>query len=343
MTVKMKQTKRFAIMGLAAVLMLSLTACGTSSAPSTGSSGASSTAHITLRLADDQPSNYPTVVGDQKFAQLVKQRSNGRITVSVYPNAQLGDEATVAEQVQLGAIDFARINASPLASFDSQLNVLSLPYLFNSSQQMWDVLNGPIGNNLLSTLSTAKMVGLTYYDSGARSFYNSKHPVIHPSDLKGMKIRVQQSPIYIDLVKALGASPTPMAYGDVYGALQTGVIDGAENNWPSYYSTNHYQVAKYFTEDDHTRTPEILLASQISWNKLSPADQKLIMQAAKDSQVTERQSWDQLEAKAKKAVAANGNVISQVNIAEWQKAVQPLYTKYGSQFKTIIAQIRATK
>ncbi len=341
---KMKKAKRLAIVGLTIAAMLTLTACGTSTGQSTGSAGsASSGAHITLRLADDQPTNYPTVAGDQKFADLVKQRSNGRITVTVYPNAQLGDEATVAEQVQLGAIDFARINASPLASFDKQLNVLNLPYLFNSSQQMWDVLNGPIGDQILSTLSTAKMVGLTYYDSGARSFYNSKHAVVHPSDLKGMKIRVQQSPMYIDLVKALGASPTPMAYGDVYGALQTGVIDGAENNWPSYYSTNHYQVAKYFTEDDHTRTPEILLASQTSWNKLSAADQKLIMQAAKDSQAAERTSWTQLENKAKQEVTAHGNVISKVDVAEWQKAVQPLYDKYGSEFKDIIAKIRATK
>ncbi len=339
---KKKVSRRLAVVGLAVAVMLGVTACGTSN-PGTGSTGSSSAAPVTLRLADIQPADYPTVVGDKKFADLVKQRSNGRITVSVYPNAQLGDENTVAEQIQLGAIDFARINASPLSSFDKQLNVLNLPYLFNSSQQMWNVLNGPIGDKLLSGMSTAKMVGLTYYDSGARSFYNTKHPVVHPSDLKGMKIRVQQSPMYIDLVKALGASPTPMAYGDVYGALQTGVIDGAENNWPSYYSSNHYQVAKYFTEDDHTMTPEILLGSQASWNKLSPADQKLIMQAAKDSQAAERQSWTQLEEKSKKDIAAHGNVVSQVDVSEWQKAVQPLYDKYGSEYKDIITQIRATK
>lgn len=330
---------KFVIMAMAVTLPLVVAGCGTST--QTSSTGTQST--LTLRLADDQPSNYPTVLGDEQFAKLVKARTDGRINIIVYPNAQLGDENTAAQQVQLGAIDFARINASPLADYDKQLGVFNLPYLFSSDQQMWDVLNGPIGTQLLNSLTSAKMVGLTYYDSGARSFYNSKHPVVHPSDLKGMKIRVQQSQMYVALVRALGASPVPMAYGDVYSALQTHVIDGAENNWPSYYSTNHYQVAKYFTEDDHTRTPEVLLASQITWNKLSPADQQIIMQAARDSQATERQAWNQLEQKAKQAVEANGNVITQVNIAEWQKAVQPLYTEYGSQYKALIAAIRATK
>ncbi|MDI6813622.1 MAG: TRAP transporter substrate-binding protein [Desulfitobacteriaceae bacterium] len=334
--------KRILIPALSVTLVLGLTACG-STGGNTGSSGGTTVKKVTLRLADNQAADYPTVMGDNEFARLVKERTNGRIEVSVYPSAQLGDEKTVIEQLQLGAIDFGRVNAAPLASFDKQLNVFNLPYLFSSSDQMWKVLNGSIGDKMLDGLKTAKMVGLTYYDSGARSFYNSKKTVVHPSDLAGMKIRVQQSDIFMDLVKALGASPTPMAYGEVYSALQTGVIDGAENNWPSYFSTNHYQVAKYLTLDEHSRTPEILVASQASWNKLSADDQKILLQAAKDSQAVQRKSWTDLEEKAKKAVKDKGNVVSDVNIDEWQKAVQPLYDKYGKDYKDVIDQIRATK
>jgi len=339
--------KKFArlipVAALAVVVALVVAGCGSTSSKGAANSSAAGQKSMTLRLADDQPKDYPTVLGDEEFAKLVRERTNGRINIVVYPNSQLGDENTVAQQIQLGAIDFARINAAPLADYDKELGVFNLPYLFSSSKQMWDVLDGPIGSKILAGMTSAKMVGLAYYDSGARCFYNSQKPVAHPGDLKGMKIRVQQSQMYVALVKALGASPVPMSYGDVYSALQTHVIDGAENNWPSYYSTNHYQVAKYFTEDDHTRTPEILLASQATWNKLSPADQKIIARAARDSEAVERQAWNQLEQKAVQAAKANGNVITRVNVAEWQKAVQPIYDQYGAQYKDLIAAIRATK
>jgi tripartite ATP-independent transporter DctP family solute receptor len=262
--------------------------------------------------------------------------------VKVYPSAQLGDEKSVIEQVQLGAIDFARVNSSPLAEFSKDIGVFNMPYLFNSSDQMWKVLNGPIGDKLLKSLESSQMIGLTYYDSGSRNFYNSKKVVRHPSDLKGLKIRVQQSNAFVDLVNGLGGSATPMSYGDVYNALQTGVIDGAENNWPSYYSTNHYKVARYITEDQHTRNPEILLASLATWNKLSDSDKKIILQAAKDSQVVQRKEWAKLEKKAKDAAKANGNTITTIsNLSEWQKAVQPVYDKYGKDYKSLIDEIRA--
>lgn len=332
--------KKISIAVLSVTIALGLTACGTTDNTKSTTSPAKK---ITLRLADNQAADYPTVLGDNEFAKLVKERTNGRIEVSVYPSAQLGDEKTVIEQLQLGATDFGRVNAAPLAAFNKQLNVYNLPYLFSSSEHMWKVLNGPIGDKVLDGLKSAKMVGLTYYDSGARSFYNSKRQVNHPEDLKGLKIRVQQSEMFLDLVKALGASPTPMAYGEVYSALQTGVIDGAENNWPSYYSTNHYQVAKYYTVDQHSRTPEVLVASQVTWNKLSAEDQKIVLQAAKDSQAVQRKTWNELEEKAKKAAVEKGNVITEVNVAEWQKAVQPLYDKYGKDYKELIDEIRATK
>ena len=300
-------------------------------------------APVVYRLADDQPANYPTVAGDNAFANKVKQLTHGQIQIKVYPDAQLGDENSAIQEIQLGAIDFGRINSSPLASYSSTMGVLGLPYLFNSSAQMWRVLNGPVGKKLLSDLKVAKMVGLTYYDSGSRDFYNSKHPVKVPADLKGLTIRVQQSAMFIDMVHILGGSPTPMAYGDVYNALQSGVIDGAENNLPSYYTTNHYKVAKYLTLDEHTRNPEVLLASSKTWNKLSPADQKIVMKAAAYSQLVERRAWNALEQQSLKAIKANGNVITKVNIAVWRKAVQPMYQKYGAQFKGLIKAIQSTK
>lgn len=344
---------------LVASLGFLLVGCGSNNSPSnsksasgktdtTSNSGssdkASSGKHYTFRLADDQPANYPTVVGDKEFAKLVNQRTNGRITIKVYPNAQLGDEKSVLEQVQLGAVDFIRVNSSPLANYSKKIGVLNLPYLFKDAKQKWDVLNGPIGQELLDSLQSSNLVGLTYYDSGSRNFYNSKHPVAKPSDLKGLKIRVQQSKLMVDLVNTLGGSATPIAYSEVYNSLQTGVIDGAENNWPSYYSTNHYKVAKYFTEDHHTMNPEVVIMSKKKWDQLSKADQKIIRQAAVDSQKVQRESWAKLQKKARDAVKANGNVITQVNdIAAWQKAVQPLYDKYGSQYKDLITKIRAVK
>ncbi len=346
------------VMVLASFSIL-LTACGsnsnsgsksasgtssTSSSSDSSKSGSSAGKHYTFRLADDQPADYPTVVGDKEFAKLVNQRTNGRITIKVYPNGQLGDEKSVLEQVQLGAIDFIRINSSPLSDYSKKIGVLNLPYLFNSTQQEWDVLNGKIGQELLDSLKDSKLVGLTYYDSGSRNFYNTKHAVSTPADLKGLKIRVQQSNIMVSLVNSLGASATPLAYSDVYNSLQTGVIDGAENNWPSYYSTNHYKVAKYFTEDHHTMNPEVLIMSSKKWDTLSKADQQIIKQAAVDSQKVQRESWKKLQDKAKAAAKANGNVITEVkDITAWQKAVQPVYDKYGSQYKDLISQIRATK
>lgn len=341
----MKGRKMGAIAASAVLLTLGLTACGSNqSAGTSAKDGKANGPAMVLKLADNQAPDYPTVLGDNEFAKLVKERSNGRIEIKVYPSAQLGDEKSVIEQVQLGAINFARINSAPLAEFSKDIGVFNLPYLFDSSDQMWKVLNGPIGEKLLKSLENAKMEGLTYYDSGSRNFYNSKRPVQHPSDLKGLKIRVQQSKTFVDLVNDLGGSATPMAYGEVYNALQTGVIDGAENNWPSYYSTNHYKVAKYITEDEHTRNPEVLLVSLDTWKKLSPEDQKIVMQAAKDSQKVQRKAWDELEKKAKEAAKANGNVITPVtNVSEWQKAIQPLYDSDGKQYKDLIDQIHAVK
>lgn len=300
---------------------------------------------LVLKLAEVHPPDYPTTLGDKEFARIVGEKTKGRIKIEVYPGGQLGDEKSVIEAVQMGGIAATRVSSQPLAEFQKKLGVLSLPFIFNNSDHLWKVLNGPVGQELLDSLQGSKMVGLTYYDSGARSFYNSKREVKTPADMKGLKIRVQQSQLMIGLVEALGASATPMAYGEVYSGLQTGVIDGAENNWPSYYSTSHYEVAKYITLNQHVMNPEVLLMSKAVWDKLSDADKKIVKDAAMESQKFQIKAWADYEKKSIDAIKAKGkNVITEVKDKKpWQDAVQPVYEKYGKDYKELIEKIKATK
>ncbi|RHW37616.1 TRAP transporter substrate-binding protein [Lysinibacillus yapensis] len=296
---------------------------------------------ITLRLADNQPADYPTVIGDQKFAELVSERTDGRITIEVFPSGQLGDEKSVLEQIQLGAIDFARTNSSPLAEFHDELKVFSIPYLFNSDEHLWNFLNSETGTTLLDGLQEAKMQGLAYYDSGSRNFYSTK-PLTTMEELKGQKIRVQQSEVNIQLMEALGASATPMPYGEVFSALQTGIIDGAENNLPSIDSSNHYQEAKYLIMDHHTRVPEVLLASKASWDKLSAEDQEIIRQAALDSVETQRQAWAEYEEKSLKTITEAGVTITEVeDITPWKEAVKPIVDNFTTEYPEIADAINS--
>ncbi|UQZ89900.1 C4-dicarboxylate ABC transporter [Deltaproteobacteria bacterium Smac51] len=281
----------------------------------------------TLQLSDNQPPDYPTTIGDRKFAELVKERTDGRITIDVYDSAQLFDEKSAIEAAQMGGLAFCRVNAQPLSDFTPALGVLSLPYIFRDEAHLWSTLNGPVGEELLKELEDNGLVGLTYYDSGSRHFYNNKREVKTPADMKGLKIRVQQSKLMMGLVTSLGASATPMAYGEVFASLQSGVIDGAENNWPSYYSTSHYEVAPFYTLDFHTRTPEVLCMSKFVWDSLSPEDQKIIKDAAVESQSTQRESWKAYEARAIEAIRASGKVtVTIVNdFTPWKEAVQKVY------------------
>lgn len=304
-------------------------------------------AAVVYQLSDNQPGDYPTTIGDLKFAELVAQRTNGRIKIDVYHSAQLFDEKSAIETAQMGGLAFCRVNAQPLSDFTKALGVLSLPYLFRDEDHLWKVLNGPIGEELLKEMEANGLVGLTYYDSGSRSFYNSKRVVKTPADMKGLKIRVQQSKLMMGLVEALGASATPMPYGEVYTGLQSGVIEGAENNWPSYYSTSHYEVARYFTLDHHTRTPEILCMSKAIWDKLSAEDKKIVKQAAIESQAVQRKSWKEYEAKSIAAIKAGGkNTITELaDLSAWQKAVAKLYTTLdlGPKRDDYVKRIQAVK
>ena len=299
---------------------------------------------IVLRLAETHPKGYPTELGDEEFARLVKERSNGRIVIEVYPGSQLGQEKAVIEQVQFGAIDITRVSVSPVAAFVPKLNAFQMPYLYRDEAHMWNVLNGDIGKDLLASLEPFGFIGLGWFEGGSRNFYNSKRPVKTPADLKGLKIRVQESELMMGLVSAFGAVPTPMAYGEVYSALQTGVVDGAENNWASYFSTSHYEVAKYFTLDEHTRVPEIIIGSKISLGRLSKADQDLIRQAAADAVNFQRSEWAKYEQISIDKVKADGSQISTVtDKAPWVALMAPLYAKQSKEIQDFVKQIQAVK
>jgi tripartite ATP-independent transporter DctP family solute receptor len=331
---------------LAATLLMGtfLAACGKEEAkPSNSGTKEEEKPSYTFRLADNQPVDYPTVLGDKKFAELVEERTEGRIKIEVYPSAQLGDEKSVLEQVQLGAIEFTRINASPLAEFNKEFTPLGLPYVFESEDHLWKFLNGDMGTKLLDGLEQSKMKGLAYYDSGSRSFYSTKE-LKGVEDLKGQKIRVQQSKINIDFMAALGASATPMPYGEVFSALQTGIIDGAENNLPSLDSSNHFQEAKNLILDHHQRIPEVLLISKVAWDKLDADDQKIIKQAALDSVETQRAEWDKYEEKSEKKLKDAGVTFTEVkDLKPWTDAVKPMVDEYSKEFKDVMDAIEKSR
>ena len=323
---------------------LAVTGCKKDNKQAAGNDSKPATEKMVLRYAENQPQDYPTTQAAYKFAELVEQKTNGRIHIDVYYGAQLGDEKAVIEQLQFGAIDFTRVSISPLSEFDKSLNVLQLPYLYKDASQMWRVLEGDIGENFLKGVEKAGLIGLSWFDAGARNFYNSKKPVTKLEDLKGLKIRVQESQLMMGMVAALGASATPMAYGEVYSGLQTGVIDGAENNWPSYDSVSHYEVAKYYVLDEHTRVPEMQMVSKITWEKFSPEDQKIIKECALESAKLERELWAAKESASEAKVKAAGSVITELEPGEkekFQAAMAPLYSQFGAGYEDIIKAIQA--
>jgi tripartite ATP-independent transporter DctP family solute receptor len=300
---------------------------------------------IVMRLAETHPQDYPTTKGDYEFARLVKERTNGRIIVEVFHSKQLGEEAAVIEQVQLGAIDMTRVSISAVSSFVRDLDAFQLPYLYRDAAHMWKVLDGPIGQEILKKHEAYNFVGVGWFEGGSRNFYTKK-PVKTVGDLKGMKIRVQQAPLMVGMVEALGAVATPLPYGEVYSALQTGVVDGAENNWPSYLTTSHFEVAKYWISDEHTRVPEITVGSKKIFDKLSKEDYAIILKAMKDAQPVQYKLWVEFEKVAEKAVRDKGSVITEVSPQEKQKfmdAMKPVYDKQPPQIMAVVNKIRAVK
>jgi tripartite ATP-independent transporter DctP family solute receptor len=301
--------------------------------------------NVTLRSTDIHPDGYPTIEAVKFMGQLLEQRSNGRIKINVFHSAQLGQEKDTIEQTRFGVIDMNRINMAPFNNLIPATNVPSLPFVFRSVDHMRKVMDGAIGDNLLKEFEKHDLIGLAFYDSGSRSFYNSKRAINTPADMKGLKIRVQQSDMFVSLVSALGANATPMNFGEVYSGLQTGVIDGAENNWPSYESTKHYEVAKFYSQTEHSLSPEVLVMSKKSFDKFNAADQALIKAAAKESVAKMRELWDAREKASEAKVKAGGAVTNTVQKQPFIDAMKPVYDKFvtDAKLKDMVSAIQAVK
>jgi tripartite ATP-independent transporter DctP family solute receptor len=298
-----------------------------------------------LRSSDTHPDGYPTVEAVKYFGQLIEERTEGRYKVEVYHSAQLGQEADTIEQVRAGVIDLNRVSMGPWNGLVPSTQVPSLPYIFRSPEHMRTVMLGPIGEEIAAGFEEHGVVVLTYYDGGARSFYNSIKPIESPADIEGMKLRVMQSDIFVDMVAAFGGTATPMPYGEVYSAIQTGVVDGAENNFPSYDTAGHFEVAKNYSLDEHLIVPEVFVMSKAAWDKLTPEDQAIFKQAAIDSAHKQFELWDAQVAASRAKVEAAGSTI---NIPEKQPfidAMKPVYDKYVTDpaLQDLVARIQATE
>ena len=283
-----------------------------------------------LKLAHGLDTGHPVHKAMVFMADRAKEKSGGRLRIDIYPSEQLGSEKECIEQLQIGALSMTKISSSALESFIPKAKVLGLPYLFRDSEHYWKVLLGPIGKELLAAGEDKPVYlkGLCFYDAGARSFYTKNKRIDSPADLKGLKIRVQRSEMAIRMIQAMGASATPIDWGELYTSLQQGVVDGAENNSPSFYTSMHYEVCKYYILDEHTRPPDVLLISAIVWNKLSPQFQQILQEAADESVEYERKLWAEQEKANLEAVEKAGVTILRPDKEPFRQAVQSMWKEF---------------
>ncbi len=303
---------------------------------------------VVLKASDVHAAGYPTVVAVENLGKKLSVATNGRLSVAMYPAMQLGGEKEAIEQAQVGAIAFARVSVGALGPVVDDLNVFNLPYVFRNTAHMQHVIDGPIGQELLDkvTNSGKGLVGLCWMDAGARNFYDTKKPIKSVADLKGMKIRVIGNPIFIDMANAMGGNGIAMGYDQVFSALQTGVVDGAENNPPSFVFDNHYQVAKFYTIDEHLIVPEMLVFSKKAWDAMSKEDQALLVKFSKEAQQEERKLWEVYEQQAMEKAKAASIQIIQISDADkkaFQDAVKPVWEKYGPKYAATLKRIQEVK
>ncbi|MAT70017.1 MAG: TRAP transporter substrate-binding protein DctP [Planctomycetaceae bacterium] len=265
--------------------------------------------HITLKLGHALDQQHPVHKAMVLFADRLDELSSGAVTVDIIPNGQLGSETELLEQVQHGALAMTKVSTAPLESFVPEMSVFGLPYLFRDEPHFWAVLEGPIGKELLAKGAESGLRGLCYYDAGARSFYTVNRPILKPDDLQGLKIRVQASPTSMEMVETLGGSPTPISFGELYSALQQKMVDGAENNPPSFHKTRHFEVCKHYSLDEHTRVPDLLLVNEELWQQLPPQVQQWIEEAIEESVAYERELWQKDTRDALEAVQKEGVTI----------------------------------
>ncbi len=306
----------------------------------------------TLKLSEVHADGYPTSLADAEFARLLEEKTEGRLKVEVFTGGTLyGAEPAAIEALQVGDLAFARVSASPVGSYVPSINAIQMPYLYKNGQHMWAVLNGEIGQTLLAGIETgvskdgktSGLVGLCFYDAGSRCFYTTKE-INSVADMAGLKIRVQDNAMMKKMVELLGATPVSgIGPNEVYSAIAAKTVDGGENNWPTYQNMGDYEVAKFYTLDQHTRVPEILLCSKAVWDTFSDADKAIIMECAKATQEFEIQKWAEKEKSSEEIVRAAGTTVTELSpeaFAEFQSKMVPLYDEFGADYKDIITAVQ---
>ncbi|MEO4040376.1 TRAP transporter substrate-binding protein [Hoeflea sp. CAU 1731] len=292
------------------------------------------------------PAGYPNSVAMDQFVDEVNSKTDGRVTAEVFHSGTLGSQSDAIEQTRNNALQFANFNMGPMGEIVPATNVLSLPFIFTGIDHMHTVMDGDIGQQFSDALAEQGLVALSWFDSGSRSFYNTNKPIMKPEDMDGMKFRVMNNSLFVDMVDNLGGNATPMAYSEVYQALKTGVIDGAENNYPSFESSNHYEVAKFYSITDHLIIPECLCISTDAWEALSDEDKDIVSQAAINAAETQRKLWAERELESRKKVEDSGVAINEVeDKAAFQGHMAPVYDGFLSQnpdMKGLVQSIQAT-
>jgi tripartite ATP-independent transporter DctP family solute receptor len=309
--------------------------------------GALAQAKLVLKATDVHPLGYPTVEAVVRMGKKLEAATNGRISIQMYPSMQLGGEKEMIEQAQVGALQIARISVGPMGPIVPELNVFNLPFMFRDDAHMEKVIDGPIGEEMLKKLSdhpTANLIGLCWMNAGTRNVYNSKHPITKVEDLKGLKIRMMGNPVFVDTMNSLGGNGVAMGFDQLINAMQTGVVDGAENNYPTYESGQHYRYAKFYSRTGHLMIPEILVYSKKSWETLSKDDQALIAKLSREAQQEQRKLWYEREEESlKKIKEAGAQVNDVVDRKPFQAAVKPVWDKYGGQHAALIQRIQDVK
>lgn len=301
-------------------------------------------AKMVLRATDVHPLGYPTVEAVVRMGKKLETATNGRISVQMFPSMQLGGEKEMIEQAQLGALQIARISVGPMGPLVPEFNVFNLPFVFRDNAHMEKVIDGEIGVEMLKKLSdhpNANLIGLCWMNAGTRNVYNSKKPITSVADLKGLKIRMMGNPVFVETMNSLGGNGVAMGFDQLINAMQTGVVDGAENNEPSYASGQHYRYAKYYSKTGHLMIPEILVFSKKSWQGLSADDQAMIMKLSREAQMEQRTLWYEGEKVALKQMQDAGVVINDIgDKKEFQAAVKPVWDKFGAQHQALIDRIQ---
>jgi len=285
---------------------------------------------VSLKMAHGLDISHPVHKAMLFLAERAYLKSDSTLTIDVYPSEQLGNEKECIEQLQLGGLAMTKVSSSPLESFVPEMKVLALPYLFRDAEHKWKVFNGPIGRQLLAAGEKVGLKGVVFYDAGARSFYTTSVPILHPDDLKGLKIRTQQSPMAIGMIDALGGSATPISWGELYTSLQQGVVDGAENNPPSVYTSNHYEVCKHYSLDEHTMVPDVILISTIVWNRLSPKHQTVLTEAAEESVPYQIELWAEFVQESMDKMQAAGMKVYTPDKKPFQERAKSLWAQFDN-------------